>query len=38
MQLKKNETNEYYLSYYSLIRKSYSPFKYIVYVPVVTVL
>ena len=25
MQLKQNETNEYYLGYYSLIRKSYSP-------------
>ena len=33
MQLKQNETNEYYLGFYSLIRKSYFPFKYVAYVP-----
>ena len=38
MQLKQNETNEYYLGFYNLIRKSYFPFKYVAYVPVVTVL
>ena len=38
MQLKQNETNEYYLGFYSLIRKSYFPFKYVAYVLVVTVL
>ena len=27
MQLKQNETNKYYLSYYSLIGKSYFPFQ-----------
>ena len=38
MQLKQNETNEYYVGFYSLIGKSYFPFKYVAYVPVVTFL
>ena len=38
MQLKQNETNEYYLGYYSLIGKSYFPFKYYAYLPDVRVL